>query len=269
MSSYLYDRPIIFRQSQEDCSVQYLAFNSFTDREVCVNNDMEIPVENYMASCAFRESLQDFYRAGTLPLKWGDEMPVNRVTKGSYRLMDGVIESLSRFSREDIIKSYLPNVQNALSWPLGYPTLDFIKACVMDTPLYTRKSTHATLIFRTGQPADCLDQSFVNSHRRIVMESVTRGFDVKTFTGQNLVRDIASLQCVRVLNAYQADLLYCGVSTELTKELSKLRIIHDGHPQNPLGNQRWIASPDSWDYRPNPDVELDFDLDISDSSEDE
>ncbi|AEB70974.1 nonstructural protein [Armero virus] len=251
MTSYLFDTPVIVRPNgyfDREVYVTYMAHNKYCEHPVSVHNCMEIPVKNFGVSLLHKESLSDFYILGLLPFRWGDRMGNSRVTRDSFPFMKDLLKDISDMHDSEFFRSFLPNVKKALSWPLGYPTLEFIRMTKSDLnlPHFKEISANATLIMQMGQPALDLDQGFVNAHKRIVMESITRGFGHKDFPGKNMIFEVASLQCVRLLNAVPADLLYCQVPNSLTAIVMKHRSILEDHPQQPLGNQKWTPDPDSW-----------------------
>ncbi|AEB70978.1 nonstructural protein [Durania virus] len=251
MTSYLFDTPVIVRPNgyfDREVYVTYMAHNKYCEHTVSVHNCMEIPVRNFGVSMLHKESFSDFYILGLFPFRWGDKMGNSRVTRESFPFMKELLADICKMHDSEFFRSFLPNIKKALSWPLGYPSLDFIRMTDPDNsmPHFREISNNATLIMQMGQPAIDLDQGFVNAHKRIVMESITRGFGHKDFPGKNLIFEVASLQCVRMLNAVPADLLYCQITNSLTSTLMKHRAEMESHPQGPLGNQKWIPDPDSW-----------------------
>ncbi|QVG74818.1 nonstructural protein [Hedi virus] len=242
-SKYLFDRPVFIAPeggTGEKVSVCYLAYNNFVQCDVAVHEEMEIPVHNYRISTDSRPTLAHFYSVGELPLRWGTTTFCSKVLMEPKSLYPFLVRELMRFSKLDFIKPELSNIREAISWPTGYPTLSFIRLChPRDSTLNYQKSKSATMIMRSCPQGTDFDHAFVKLHKMIVMEAVTRGFDPSWFPGSNLIKEVAALQCVRLMSAARCDAVFLASSDDLITTITNARLMYNAIHPPLLGNLKW------------------------------
>ncbi|QBQ01756.1 nonstructural protein [Mona Grita virus] len=249
--NFLYDQPVIFRMGgvgDPEVEVGYLPFEAWSVRKICVHNTMEIPLETYRFAMDHRPTLRDFYSRGEFPFRWGPGTFNSRVQEETTNSFDSAIMDLVGFPLASFTKSFLPNVKLALSWPLGYPTTDFIQLSGIPGHFTHNgwKGMAATSLFRMNPQLERFDQVFVEAHKSILEEAERRGLSSDYFTGYDLLKEVASLQIVRLLNAVDIDVVYSNIPTNLTYKLLDLRDTFENESPELLGNRFWIPSPDTW-----------------------
>lgn len=236
---FLYDRPSIVTDGLGRRAVCYLAYNSFSQYNVSVCSDMEIEVKSYDQSMDHKKTFAAFYTKGQFPFRWGRGCYSSRVEKEQKYTYTDLMLELSKFETEALSEYYQNNIREALSWPTGQCTLDFIKLTAdNDLTIHRIKSMSATLIVQSTKATE-LDQCFVELHKKIVMEAATRGFEPDDFPGWDLISEVATLQCARLMSAYPFDVTSCGHSDAFICCLMRNKSLYKRVHGVMIGNQKW------------------------------
>ncbi|QCI62744.1 NSs [Frijoles virus] len=249
--NFLYDQPVIFRMAglgDPEVEVGYLPFESYTSRCICVHSNMEIPLESFRLAVDFRPRFSDFYSRGDFPFRWGVGTFNSRVEQETTKIMDDHIRSLALFPLDAYRRSFLPNVEMALSWPLGYPSTNFIQlaGCPGHCTSTGWKSLAGTALFRMNPQASRYDQVFVEAHKSILKEADIRGVSYDFLPGYDLIKEVAIMQLVRLVSSVDVDLVYSRVPTRLTDRLMQIKNSLENENPSILGNGFWIPSPNTW-----------------------
>ncbi|AHK60936.1 nonstructural protein [Gabek Forest virus] len=238
---FLYDRLYIMQSEGQKLQAVFLAHNNFVGDDVSSYDHMEVVLSKYKQSFDYRESLSDFYSRGELPFRWGSIMWCSRVTGEEYLSFMALMMDLLKLDSSELKGDEHPNIREALSWPTGSPTLGFIKLNCRssDWSINFQKSRTATLLLRAGGSDEGLEEAIVKTHKKIIMESSIRGFDPKFFPGLDLIREVACLQCVRLMNASCFDTVHTAYPSRLLDLLAMHRSTYTMISSKLLGNRKW------------------------------
>nr|AHK60942.1 nonstructural protein [Karimabad virus] len=260
-TKYMYDKLYVIEEKGQQLKAVYLAHNRFSTHDIAVYDDMEFELVKYKLSREFRSCLHEFYSVGELPHRWGPTMWYSRVTSEELLCFTDLIKELLTLEPQDINGGKFPNVKEALSWPTGHPTLAFLKLVSPShfSSLNHQKSRAATMILRAGGKSPSLEESIVSLHKKITMEAVIRGFQPNQFPGRNMIKEVASLQCVRLMSGSCFDTVHNLYPSKLLDTLAKYRSIYSRITNKLLGNLKWIPVQDT--YFDEPEASIDFDSD--------
>nr|ABQ23517.1 nonstructural protein [Phlebovirus sp. Be An 578142] len=252
-----------------EAEVGYYPYAGFTTYRVSVHNEMEIPVGTYRQVMDHRDNFEDFYRVGHFPFRWGPGCFNSRVDSQTCPDFDTMLKDMMLFPREAYTRSFLPNISEAISWPLGYPCSEFIQLsneARSDLSLRSWKSAAATCILRMNPWVSTFDQAFVEAHKMVVAEANNRGLSRMLFPGFDIVKEVAIVQLVRAMNALDIDMTYSRIPTVLTNMLEKHKAVFENENPDLLGNRKWIPSEDTWFDGLNYNGESEFDSSDSDAA---
>ncbi|QCI62748.1 NSs [Icoaraci virus] len=250
--NFIYEMPIILSyggMGNPEAEVGYYPYEGFTTYRVSVHHDMEIPVGTYRQVMDHRSTLEDFYSRGHFPFRWGPGSFNSRVENPTCSDFDEMLRELMLFPNEAYTRSFLPNISEAISWPLGYPCSKFIQLSneqKSQLTLRSWKSAAATCILRMNPWVSTFDQAFVEAHKMILKEATNRGLSRMLFPGYDLIKEVAIVQLVRAMNALDIDMTYSRIPTVLTNMLEKHKNVFENENPDLLGNRKWIPSDDTW-----------------------
>ncbi|AEA30068.1 nonstructural protein [Ariquemes virus] len=267
MLNYVFDIPHITRSATDRSKVyvEYSAYNGYWGTPICRYKGAEFPCSSFSVSDKTSFRLRSFIDKGQLPRSWGK--PFLQVKGKSPSFFDTTIEKISHLNLERQLKWSEPNLKEALSWPLGVPTLAFFKLSQIESYEFNweEKCFLMTLIMRSGEGVQ-IDDSLVNLYKKLIRELGERDIPCLNFTGQNIEKEVAYVQVLRMLTALPYDYYESDFHSSLydyVKELSEVIT-----PQL-LGNRKWTPlhtmSPrytriaDSWDSDLDSEEEMEVD----------
>ncbi|AEA30086.1 nonstructural protein [Turuna virus] len=265
MLNYTYDLPHITRcaTNSKRVFVEYEAFNGLHHSPICRYKGAEFPCTSFKATDKIAYRLSKFIDNGELPRCWGKHH--QQVTGSSPSFFDTTINKISYLNLERQLKWSEPNLKEALSWPLGVPTLAFFKLSRVDSYVFNweEKCLLMTLIMRCGE-GDQIDQSLVNLYKKMIVELNNREIAHLNFTGQDIEKEIAYVQVLRMLTAIPYDYYESEFHSLLYDYVKELSMVITPHL---LGNRKWtplatmdprfMGLVDEWDS----DFDSDFDQD--------
>ncbi|QBQ01770.1 nonstructural protein [Tres Almendras virus] len=255
MMMYTFDLPHITRSATDRnrVYVEYSAFNNYHSAPICRYKGAEFPCTSYKVSTKVRYRLSTFIIKDELPLSWGQAH--QQVKGASPSFFDTTMEKISYLNLDRQLKWSEPNLREALSWPLGKPTFSFFKLSQISSYEYhwEEKCTFATLVMRCGD-GEQLDDSLVNMYKKIDVELAERDIFSGNFTGQNIEKEIAYVQLIRMMTALPYDYRESEFHSSLFQYVLDLyRVISPSL----LGNRKWNPQ-STWN---NSFTELSFDTD--------
>ncbi|AEL29660.1 nonstructural protein [Munguba virus] len=201
--SFLWNLPVVRPSS---CflglpSVNYVAFNKMATFEACKVNGAEIPLKHLKLCYDKRPTLFDFLRNREVPVSWGDHTD-DQILNRSPRTFEGLMFGLSEIEEVEYGRYNEPYLKKAVSWPLSYPSHTFFNLAVRKTEMgnWLHSSMWATMMLRMSH-TDNLEESIIKVRKRIIEKANDMGLDLSLFTGENLILEIAHLQCLRLIYA--------------------------------------------------------------------
>ncbi|AEL29687.1 nonstructural protein [Rio Claro virus] len=211
MNRFMRDMPLVGTTglSLNRIQVTYIPFNKTWNSPVSTYDVMEFPVHNYTQANEIRDNLQSFYRLNRIPARWGPGFPSIRNESDIEHL--SLIHELSKIDEIEIVRHNEPNLKRALYWPFNYPSMSFIRHAsrVDEEKPWLFKNNVATDILRASK-STVLDLAIVNLHREVLREAARQSLPEGKFPGKDILMEIASLQCRRMLSAIDSDSEYDG-----------------------------------------------------------
>ncbi|AEL29651.1 nonstructural protein [Sandfly fever Naples virus] len=216
-------------------SVDYIPFGKKYDCPVSLYKGAEIPVHSLSQSAVERNKLLYFLDEGLLPKSWG--FTNSFVLMKSPEFFDTTIERLSDLRIESCLKWCEPNIKKALSWPLGYPSFKFFQLSMLKSYEHNwlAKCDFATQVMRIGQGLG-LDDSLRNLYKFMLNELSDREISSLIFTGQNIEKEIAYIQIIRMMTALPFDLKDDCCQSPL---FNIIQLQSEVTSQHILGNAKW------------------------------
>ncbi|AKF42393.1 NS protein [Capira virus] len=216
-------------------SVNYIHFNKNYNTSVSSYRGLEIPCHNLRQSLVEKRKLSYFLKDSEIPRQWGHVGSM--VTMKSPSFFDTSIERISKLRMEDCLRWCEPNIKKALSWPLGYPSLKFFYHSFIESynHRWVDKCDFATQIVRIGGGLG-LDDSILFTHSKMIGELALREISYDVLTGENLSKEIAYVQMIRMLIAMTYDEADDCCQSPLFNILSLQREVTSSHL---LGNRKW------------------------------
>ncbi|QBQ01750.1 nonstructural protein [La Gloria virus] len=205
---YCYDMPVTSWSANplKRISIHYMAYNKPCTFQVSRFDTLEFPLEKFTQSTKTRATLNDFIKKKELPVQWGGVS--SQVFKPSPRVFLGLIMGLSDCSSEDYVKYDIPLLKKAISWPLTYPSHAFINLIAKKDSLgpWVYKSMAATYMLRATNSI-CLEEAIVKMNNLIKSKAREMGLDMEVFSGENLLLEIAHIQCLLLISASRSTML--------------------------------------------------------------
>ncbi|AEA30066.1 nonstructural protein [Alenquer virus] len=237
MMRYMFDYPHITRSAVDRSKVyvEYSAVNGYQDTPVCKYKGAEFPCSSYRVSTKTRYRLSTFIEKGELPHNWGKDYL--QVKGKSPSFFDSTIEKISYLNLDKQLKWAEPNLKTALSWPLGKPTLAFFKLSQISSYDYhwEEKCSFMTLVMRCGD-GEQIDDSLVNLYKSVIRELKNRDIRHENFTGQDIEKEVAYVQLIRMLTALPYDYYESEFHSLLYDYVKELSLVITPHL---LGNRMW------------------------------
>ncbi|API68902.1 nonstructural protein [Urucuri virus] len=243
MNRFLRDRPYVSQSFLflGKPQVDYIPFNKVWCEPVSAHNGMEFIVNHYRQVADCRPRLDDFYSRRELPVTWGpfDGSVQNESTDQFLSL----IHELSKLDILDANRYNEPSLRRALRWPFTYPTDQFFKLAADRENIgpWSWKNFAMTCIIRSVNEMN-LDKAVVSFHKKILAEVQLQGGRISEFPGRDLILEAASVQCMRLVNAYKAD-------ADKTPRHSRYYLAVKDYDENCLHNDRlskWTQDTDDY-----------------------
>ncbi|API68882.1 nonstructural protein [Bujaru virus] len=201
--SFLHRLPVINTNScfMGKPAVHYVDFYKRTPFEVCSVNGAEIPLKYFKASSDKRENLSEFLKRREVPLSWGLHTD-SQILIRSPRVFEGLMLGLSEITDEHYGMFNEPAIKKAVSWPLTFPSHVFFTLAVKKSELgeWLHSSMWATQMLRVGM-TESLEEAIPKVRKRIISKANDMGLDTRIFSGENMIMEIAHIQCLRMIYA--------------------------------------------------------------------
>nr|QBH70233.1 nonstructural protein [Rift Valley fever virus]QBH70237.1 nonstructural protein [Rift Valley fever virus]WES12330.1 nonstructural protein [Rift Valley fever virus]WES12332.1 nonstructural protein [Rift Valley fever virus]WES12334.1 nonstructural protein [Rift Valley fever virus] len=198
-----------------------------------------------------RLRFSDFYNVGEFPYRVGLGDFASNVAPPPAKPFQRLIDLIGHMTLSDFTR--FPNLKEAISWPLGEPSLAFFD--LSSTRVHRsddiRRDQIATLAMRSCKIANDLEDSFVGLHRMIVTEAILRGIDLCLLPGFDLMYEVAHVQCVRLLQAAKEDISNAVVPNSALIALMEESLMLRSSLPSMMGRNNWIPV-----VPPIPDVEM-------------
>ncbi|AEA30072.1 nonstructural protein [Echarate virus] len=234
---YAFDLPHITRSATDRSRVyvEYSAHNGSYHTPICRYRGAEFPCSSFAVSERSSYRLLNFIEKGQLPKAWGK--PFLQVRGKSPSFFDTTIEKISYLNIERQLKWSEPNIKEALSWPLGVPTLAFFKLSRVESYDYNweEKCYFMTLVMRCGE-GEQIDDSLVNLYKKMIVELNERDISHLNFTGQFIEKEIAYVQILRMLTALPYDYYESEFHSMIYDYVKELSLVIS---PDLLGNRKW------------------------------
>ncbi|QNJ99607.1 nonstructural protein [Bogoria virus] len=228
--------------SNKESRISFQAYNKTQKFPVIRYKTMEIPCVNFIPSGKVLGNLSSYYVKGMMPRHWGDEFGLIRTPE--IKTFDTLMKELTPALVSEVDFGNHMNINEALRWPTRYPTTISIRMHSIEkpNPLFL-KNVEATLMLQSTNGSLDFDKMFMRFHRKIIHRASVLGLNPEWFSGRDLLKECAVIQCVMLLNAYHFDELWFGQETQTIKILKKWEKIIEQHCPEFLGNRKWTPVP--------------------------
>ncbi|QEI46452.1 nonstructural protein NSS [Rio Grande virus] len=196
---YIHDMPFV-RRTGGRASVHFRASLSYIEWPVANYYGMEFPIKHYQVDLVSRARFNEFFDRGFLPLRISSE--ADSQVPVSPPEPEGIFEFLACQTEESISSANEEYMLEAISWPLGRPSLGFFRH-------YYNRGTRRSWIQRSmlasdllnASGYDCLCCAFPKVYSNVLSIAQRMDLDLNLFTGNDIVKEICHIQCVKMMKA--------------------------------------------------------------------
>lgn len=240
--SFMYDHPNHYGDGSDRSSIIiFEAYNKRQKYELVRYKNIEIQCITMKPSDDCRQNLSHFYSRGEFPRKWG--YSDGQVESPEFQLFDDFIKNLVQLKDSEYNLPSSINAMEALKWPTRYFSTFVFRFCSQNhQPSNFTKNVEATILLQSVGKVMPLEALIIRTHRKIVREAAILGMPTEVFTGLNLIKEIAAIQCVRLMNACKHDALWFG-QNRLNVLVRVFRERIESWCPSILGNGKWNPIP--------------------------
>ncbi|AJK91620.1 nonstructural protein [Adana virus] len=196
-----YDYPVI-----GEVVVSFEAVNSQVDLPVCVYDDLEFELAGFRLSLAYKNTLYEFIDNDEIPWRWGPHMWESRVTMDEIPLLDSLMKTFQGLPVTDLMDPRLHFTRNALSWPIGRPSLKAFRILYpcRFVGFSCSKRELAEYIFEVTKAVN-LECGIVQMAKMIRSTAQSMGVQESLVPCKDMVKCICILQFIKMIKGFQLD----------------------------------------------------------------